>query len=244
MKNLKRAAVLTRKKKYSDKNKDQVRKSHIFHEIEADLHTLGWKVNTNYLNHNLFTLESEPTPNTKLNLITPLLTKEELHINTVTKGEELVTKFMDMAKPDWTEINSKVPEKNEITDILPMSRFILSVPYPADLAQSLDSAEQAVTCEEDSERVTKPHLVFNCESVHSSLKINSVSSHFEAIHPEKLLGTNKRGVDLWYEMGNKYTGMDMEGMSVEWKLAIRELLNVYGIDEKFLIALENLVIEM
>ena len=76
------------------------------------------------------------------------------------------------------------------------------------------------------------------------MTINSVTSNSEAFSPEKMLGSDPAAKDLWFELGNKYTGMEMEGMSLEWKLTMRELLNVYGINEEFLMALENLVIEL
>ena len=64
-------------------------------------------------------IQSSPTINTRFNLIGPLLSKEELHINSVTKGEQLLADFMDINRPDWTEINAKTPAKNQVTDVLP-----------------------------------------------------------------------------------------------------------------------------
>lgn len=76
-------------------------------------------MNLKYLNHAMFTLENQLTPKTKIQLIAPLLSKEEMHINTVTKGEETLATFLDLQRPEWTEINAKYPEPEKVTDLLP-----------------------------------------------------------------------------------------------------------------------------
>lgn len=241
MRNLKKAANLVSIKNYGKSNKEQIVKTKVLDEIEKDLSNLGWTTNFDYLNYSMFTLGSHPSEKTSLNIIAPLLSKEYMHINTVTKGKKLLGSFMDIGRPEWTEINAEYKDE-DVTDVLPMSMFLLSVPYPVDFLSDLKESHVLDIEELDSEK--KPHLVFNCSSIHSSLTIHTVTSNFEPLSIDKFIGQDPRTPDLWYEIGNKYTGMEMEGMSVEWKLAIRELLNVYGINEEFLIALENMVIEL